>query len=100
MDQEFWIGLHGLGEDMFKEADVFVGFRRKRSPQQNPSWCEIVYVRPDKKGRLVLQAYNYNYVGMPFTPRKSDSSWRVKVEDELWICRVGGKRRGRGMLGV
>lgn len=87
---EFWIGLHG--NSMQKQAiptnaGIFVGFRRKYRPQNNPWWLEVVYTKQDVNGHLVLQAYSYNFLGMPLTPisRNHGWFWRVKYCEVIWL---------------
>lgn len=84
---DFWIGVNGPHpSSMHVQAGVFVSFRRRGRPRNNPWWWEYVYAILDSKDRLVLHAYNYNYLGMPLSPPRGVRwNWRARNEDVLWI---------------
>ncbi|KAL2066547.1 hypothetical protein VTL71DRAFT_2618 [Oculimacula yallundae] len=83
---DFWIESekNPHPDHIFLQAGVFVGFRRKGRLQKNAWWWECVYANLDKRGRVVLRAYCYNYLGMPLT---RGPKWRCQVRegDVLWI---------------
>lgn len=66
---------------------VFVGFRRVKRDRWNPWWWEVVYARLDKRGRAILHAYDYNYLGMPLTAVKKGkgTSWKCRTNDIIWV---------------
>lgn len=78
----FWLGRRMYYEQVPLQAGVFVGFRRSRRPQLNPWWWEVVYAKLNGNGKLMLQAWNYNYLGMPLSALKN-WSWRAKESDVI-----------------
>ncbi|KUJ08591.1 uncharacterized protein LY89DRAFT_741943 [Mollisia scopiformis] len=89
----FWIGVNVQDSRcMPLSAGVFVGFRRNGRPQKNPWWWECVYAKLDKRGRVFLHAYNYNYLGMPLTPL-DNYRFRPKQRDVIWIASLATATR-------
>ena len=80
----FWFGKGKYQIQPPYEAGVFAGFRRKNREQLSSWDWEAVYARLDKRDRVDLRAWEYNYLRMPLSTL-DEWTQRVAAADVIWI---------------